>query len=87
MKVGLKVMSMCRGTNSVVAVAKPSEKKIRVIENREHYSELFKLCKSFNTRGLISLWLYEENNKLRDLKMYLLYIFPPELHTLMASLF
>jgi hypothetical protein len=27
-------------------------------------------------RGLISLWLYKENNKLRDWKMYLLYIFP-----------
>jgi hypothetical protein len=26
--------------------------------------------------GLISLWLYKENNKLRDWKMYLLYIFP-----------
>jgi hypothetical protein len=38
--------------------------------------------------GLISLWLYKENNKLRDWeKMYLLYIFPPELHTLMTSLF
>jgi hypothetical protein len=37
---------------------------------------------------LISLWLYKENNKLRDWeKMYLLYIFPPELHTLLTSLF
>jgi hypothetical protein len=44
--------------------------------------------RSHNTKGgLVSLWLYKENNKLRDLKMYLLYIFPPELHTLMASLF
>jgi hypothetical protein len=37
--------------------------------------------------GLISLWLYKEN-KLRDWKKnYLLYIFPPQLHTLMTSLF
>jgi hypothetical protein len=26
--------------------------------------------------GLVSLWLYKANNKLRDKKMYLLYIFP-----------
>jgi hypothetical protein len=38
-------------------------------------------------RGLISLWLYKENNKLRDEKICLLYIFPLELHTLMTSLF
>jgi hypothetical protein len=37
---------------------------------------------------LISLWLYKENKKLRDWrKVYLLYIFPPELHTLVTSLF
>jgi hypothetical protein len=36
--------------------------------------------------GLISLWLYKEN-KSYGVKMYLLYIFPPELHTLMTSLF
>jgi hypothetical protein len=39
------------------------------------------------SRGLISLWLYKESNNLRDRKMHLLYIFPPELHTLMTSLF
>jgi hypothetical protein len=27
-------------------------------------------------RGLMSLWLYKENNKLWDFKKYLLYIFP-----------
>jgi hypothetical protein len=38
-------------------------------------------------RGLILLWLYK-GNKLRDWKkMYLLYIFPPKLHTLMTWLF
>jgi hypothetical protein len=37
--------------------------------------------------GLISGWLYKGNNKLRDWKLYLLYIFPPELHTLTTSLF
>jgi hypothetical protein len=37
-----------------------------------------------STRGLISLWLYKENNKLLGLKIYLLYLFPPELHTLMT---
>jgi hypothetical protein len=30
----------------------------------------------------MSLWLYKENNKLRDPKNLLLYMFPPELHTL-----
>jgi hypothetical protein len=30
----------------------------------------------FYNGGLISLWLYKENNKLRDWKNYLLYIFP-----------
>jgi hypothetical protein len=29
------------------------------------------------TKGLISLWLYKVNNKLRVGKMYLLYVFPP----------
>jgi hypothetical protein len=38
-------------------------------------------------RRLISVWLYKENYKLWVGKMYLLYIFPPELHTLMTSLF
>jgi hypothetical protein len=38
--------------------------------------------------GLISLWLYKEKNKLQnENKIYLLYISPPELHTLMATLF
>jgi hypothetical protein len=31
--------------------------------------------------GLISLWLYKENNKLQDWNMYLLYIFPRAPHT------
>jgi hypothetical protein len=37
-------------------------------------------------RGLISLWLYKEN-KLRDWKNVFTLHIPPELHTLMASLF
>jgi hypothetical protein len=39
--------------------------------------------------GGIDLWLYKEKKK-QDTglkKIYLLYIFPTELHTLMASLF
>jgi hypothetical protein len=41
-----------------------------------------------NTRGgLISLWLYKENNKLRDRKNIFTLHIPPELHTLMTSLF
>jgi hypothetical protein len=39
-----------------------------------------------STRGLISLWFYKEY-KLRIETMYLLYMFPPKLHTLMTSLF
>jgi hypothetical protein len=35
-----------------------------------------------NTRGLISLWLYKENNKLRDLKnVFTLHIPPSAPHT------
>jgi hypothetical protein len=37
--------------------------------------------------GLISLWLYKENNKLRDWKSVFTLHIPPELHTLMTSLF
>jgi hypothetical protein len=36
--------------------------------------------------GLINLWLYKEQTTGLK-KMYLLYISPPELHTLMTSLF
>jgi hypothetical protein len=39
------------------------------------------------TRGLISLWLYKENNKLRDRKNVFTLHIPSELHTLMTSLF
>jgi hypothetical protein len=38
-------------------------------------------------RGLISLWLYEENKLRYWEKIYLHYIFPPELPTLMTLLF
>jgi hypothetical protein len=37
--------------------------------------------------GLVSLWLYKENNKLRDWKKVFSLHIPPELHTLMTSLF
>jgi hypothetical protein len=48
--------------------------------------ELFRpTVSNMYTRGLISLWIYKENNGIE--KKYLLYIFPPELHTLMTSLF
>jgi hypothetical protein len=38
---------------------------------------------------LIILWLFKENKELRDenMYMYLLYIFPPELHIFIISLF
>jgi hypothetical protein len=37
--------------------------------------------------GLISLWLYKENNKLRDRKKCIYSTYPPpELHTLLTSL-
>jgi hypothetical protein len=38
--------------------------------------------------GLIILWLYKENEQAKGLKkIYLLYIFPPDLHTLGCSIF
>jgi hypothetical protein len=37
--------------------------------------------------GLISFWLYKENNKLRDWKNVFTLHIPPELHTLMTSMF
>jgi hypothetical protein len=37
--------------------------------------------------GLISLWLYKENNTLRDWKNVFTLNIPPEPHTLMTSLF
>jgi hypothetical protein len=36
---------------------------------------------------LVSLWLYKENKLRIEKKKYLLYIFPPERHTLTISLF
>jgi hypothetical protein len=39
------------------------------------------------TRGLISLWLYKEKIIYGTEKIYLLYIFPLEHHTLMTPLF
>jgi hypothetical protein len=36
---------------------------------------------------LINIWLYREHKLRGRKKIYLLYIFPPELHTLMTSLF
>jgi hypothetical protein len=51
-------------------------------------NEIF-LCILWHIRGgLISLWLYKENTKATGFKkIYLLYIFPSELYTLMTSLF
>jgi hypothetical protein len=37
--------------------------------------------------GAINLWLYKENNKLRDWKYVFTLHIPPERHTLMTSLF
>jgi hypothetical protein len=38
-------------------------------------------------RGLINLGFIKKTTNYRIEEMYLLYIFPPELYTLMASLF
>jgi hypothetical protein len=66
---------------------------IRMIKSKKNF---FNICLSASQRtvlhedvrgGLISLWLYKGNKKLRDKNIYFLYIFPPELHTLMTSLF
>jgi hypothetical protein len=43
--------------------------------------------KELHTRGLISLSLYKKQQATGLKKMYLFYTFPPELHTLMTSLF
>jgi hypothetical protein len=47
------------------------QRKRKISELKWHFNKYI--------RGrLVSLWLYKENKKLRDLKkMYLLYIFPP----------
>jgi hypothetical protein len=52
----------------------------------DYVQNIFEDASSPDTRwGLTSLWLYEENNKLRDWKMYLLYIFPLSATHFMSS--